>query len=65
MVCGLRYTHSLLTITYHHPANRASALIHTYNTFVNRIEELGLHTAVNAKPILDVSNVLLLTKNLS
>ncbi|KIM84665.1 hypothetical protein PILCRDRAFT_818258 [Piloderma croceum F 1598] len=38
--------------------NRASALIHTYNVFVSRIEELGLHTSVEAKPILDGRQVI-------
>lgn len=46
------------------PAKQAEDLIQKYNIFVNRIAELGLHTAVDLRPILDVSCILLLSNPL-
>lgn len=35
----------------------ASRVVQRYNAFVNRIEELGLSTAVDMQPILNVSHI--------
>lgn len=33
---------------------RASEIIHIYNNFTSKIEDLGLETAADAKPLIDV-----------
>jgi len=38
--------------------HEASQVIQAYNTFVDRIAELGLHTAVDLAPILDGNEVI-------
>lgn len=42
--------------------NAAKELIEVYNVFVSKVEELGLPSALDAKPLLDVRSSLLFVK---
>jgi hypothetical protein len=54
MVCVLA-SGVYLDLEKHCQVDEATKLISRYNDFVRRVEELDLVSAVDAKPILDVS----------
>ena len=51
---GNMHIRSIPFLTYSQPEQRSTEIIHMYNKFSIKIEELGLDTAINAKPIIDV-----------
>ena len=51
---GNKRIRSILVLTYSQPEQRSTKIIQMYNNFASKIEELGLETAADAKPIIDV-----------